>query len=209
MPDSFGVFTYGGVGMSITIKNAVFQCAGEFGVFLEDWNGEATLAMDNTVIKNCDYGVYAGAGTITMTNCTVVYNGMGVFIGYGNTNANVDLSGGGNTFACSVGYTLDGEVGGPGIDVYNYLNTTVNASNCAWGTPTPDYFVCDDNYGDVSVCQCLLDAGCVADAGSNGMNAVVNGNAAHDSLVPNDGGIGAIITTNNTLSPFALDAGCI
>ncbi len=203
----------GGPGMSITFNNGTIQCTA-FGMDVGVASEPATINIDNSLVRNNDIGLTFAGGVATVTNTTVVYNGFGVEIGtdYNGANSTVDLGGGGNTFACSIvgalGYTPDSNLNGPGIDVLNTQEATVNASNSAWSTPAPDYFECDtQNYPGgnewVAACECLLGGGCVNDAGADGMNAVVS--------TPNggDGGFGAITTTGNTTSPFALDAGCI
>ena len=193
--DRIGLQLLGG---EVTFNNGIIQCT-EVGVNLQDdVTDNLVVNMDNTLVRNNDIGVLGtGGGPVTLTNSTVIYNAVGVVQSTGYADSTVDLSGGGNTVACSYGPAADQWVDGPGVDVYNNTASTMNASNVAWSTPTPDYFSCL-NYSGAFGCQCLVDGGCVNDAGSNGMNAVEDARY-----------LGGVITTNNTLSLFALDAGCI
>jgi hypothetical protein len=156
---------------NITIKNGTFQCiAGD--AFQIRVGSQATI--DNTLIQNTDTGIYAGGGTVTVTNSTLRYNYIGVLLEDIPGNASqVDLSGGGNTIICSdASESSNPNVTDPGVDVLNRGAENLNASNVAWDTANgdagPDYFQCNS---DFSICTCMLSS-CTAEAGSQGMNAV-------------------------------------
>ena len=138
--DGAGIFTNGGQGISITLNNATIQCQGNAGVIAV----VATLNMDNVVAINSSTGLEVIGGTATITNSTFVYNNYGVVIGPDRNGANavVDFSGGGNTFACSTGYGIWYGPWVGGIDFLDGEEGTINASNCAWSSPAPDYFAC-------------------------------------------------------------------
>jgi hypothetical protein len=171
---------------SLTFKNGTVQCVSGDGFQTRGGNvGNPALTIDNTVIQNTDFGIDLGAGTATVTNSTIRYNFNGVW--QRDTSA-VDLSGGGNTVICSGNKESSQKSTAPGIDAYNAGTTSMNASNVAWDTASPDYFRCD---GTFTTCTCNL-ASCTTDAGSDDMDAV------EDST-----NLGGITTSGATKSPNA------
>jgi hypothetical protein len=153
--------------------------------------GSPTLNLDQADIENTDVGIYASAGTATVTNSLIRYNHIGVEQATdGTNNGSVDLSGGGNTIVCS-NSSESSQAGGvvpPGIDVFNASSAVLNANNVTWGTTGPDYFTCDPAF---TSCACDMTS-CSTLAGSNDMDAVTldAGITRLDGLRVSDGGCG-------------------
>ena len=153
--------------------------------------------MDSTTIENTEYGIYATAGSATITNSTIQYNYNGVQQGTDGTNiATIDLSGGSvggtNTVVCS----SDAEsvsASNVGVSVFDSTSSNLNASNVLWDTSAPDEFSCTDNtFGN---CTCESSAGCTLGAGSDEMDAV------YDSS-------GTVTTTGNGTSTLVCTPPC-
>jgi hypothetical protein len=187
---------------SMTFENGIVGCILDQAFYLvASPQGVPSLNVSNSTIENAGLGIYASAGTATISSSTIVYNGGGVMQDTDGTNiATIDLSGGAaggtNIVACSS--NLEGPAGATGVSVLNTTSMPLNASNVAWDTPEPDVFACDANLGN---CTCEA-AGCADAPGANGMDAVSEST-------------GAINTTGNTLSNFdcgrhddQLDASC-
>jgi hypothetical protein len=176
-----------------TLKNGTVQCIGAPAFQLQaSTKGTPTVTIDNTVIQNTDLGIYASAGTATVTNSTVNFNFIGIWQDTDGThNGKIDLSGGGNAVICSNKSENSQGTADAGIDVFNTSKKNLNASSVAWDTTGPDYFKCD---AALASCSCNL-ASCNTAAGGNDMDAVEVGDAG-------------ITTTGNTQSPIAVDAGC-
>ncbi len=172
-----------------TVKNGTFQCFDRNALWLAAPGG--TMDIQDSVLRNSRRGMMVENGSATAENSTFIYNIYGVVQQGSGT---IDLSGGGDTVICSSVAEAPPPPPAQGVDVLNQGTSVLNASNVAWDTAGPDYFICDST---LTSCTCNL-ASCVVDAGTDGMDAVED--------VTNQGGI---ITTGNTLSPLALDAGCI
>jgi hypothetical protein len=173
--DGYGIAAVGQA--EITFKNGTIQCLANAGVYLRESyapvvdGGTPIVSIDNTIIQNTDIGIWATAGTATVTNTTINYNFYGVSQGTDGMNTGtIDLSGGGNTVACSSHKESSTGATFEGIDVYNSSALPLNASNVAWDTTSPDYFSCDSN-SSTATCRCLA-ASCRANAPFDGMNAV-------------------------------------
>jgi hypothetical protein len=169
---------------TIAVANATFECINLNAVGVEG----GAVTVSNSLIRNCQYGLATIGGSITADNCTIMYSVAGV----AQEGGTVDLSGGGNTVICSSSRedTIMQGLFPVGMDVYNAGTGSLNASNVAWDTAGPDYFTCS---ADFTTCTCN-NASCSTNPGSDDMDAVTL-----------DAGI---ITTGNTQSPLALDAGC-
>jgi hypothetical protein len=164
---------------SLTFKNGIVQCifGSGFALVISAVDlSVPTVTIDNAVIQNADTGIYASAGTATVTNSTLRYNVTGAnqdTRDYGTTNGHIDLSGGGNTVICSsISELIPGSTGFGGIDVLNTSTAELNASNVAWDTANgdagPDYFRCAR---DFTTCTCALSS-CSAAATDDGLDAV-------------------------------------
>jgi hypothetical protein len=171
--DFLGVLAQGQV--TLTFQNGVMQCiAGDGFELVASQNGNAnpSVTIDNTIIQNTDLGIYASAGTATVTNTTINYNFVGVQQDrdFNNHNGTIDLSGGGNTVVCSQKQESSTGSSNEGIDVYNSSASTLNASNVAWDTTSPDYFSCT-NTSTTATCSCKASS-CSATAPFDDMDAV-------------------------------------
>jgi hypothetical protein len=182
--------------VTLALENAVIQCVTGWGLYGQAGNnGNPTATVDHSIIENTDIGIYASAGTFSVTNSTIRFNFVGIRQDTdGTNNGQIDLSDGGNTVICSSNVESSSGSNSPGIDVYNTSTANLNADNVAWDTSSPDYFDCDSAF---TTCTCNR-ASCTLDGGSDGMDAV------EDST-----NLGGITATGNTLSAFVLDAGCI
>jgi hypothetical protein len=174
---------------TLTFKNGTVQCIASpaFQLVSPGTNGPPKAIIDNTIIRNTDLAIYATAGGIaSVTNSTLQYNFVGVQQDTdGVADGTVDLGDGGNTVICSSNVESSTLNMYPGIDVFNTSAATLQASNVAWDTASPDFFTCDTN--TPPTCSCAL-AACSTDAGSNDMDAVSTTDAGID-------------TTGNTQSP--------
>jgi hypothetical protein len=178
---------------TLTFKNGMVQCIGAPAFRLQSSaNGSPTVTIDQTVVQNTDVGIYASAGTATVTNSTMQFNFIGVWQDTDGThNGTIDLSGGNNTVVCSNKSESSQGTLDAGIDVFNSSGKKLNASNVAWDTSGPDYFTCN---WTLTSCVCDI-ASCTNTAGSDDMDAVTL-----------DAGI---TTTGAAQSGIAIDAGCI
>jgi hypothetical protein len=169
-----------------TLQAVTIQCIKYQGVQLE---AKAALIMDGGTITNCSIGLFTqSGGSVTAMNSLIGHNFVGA---WQDLDGTVDLSGGGNTVICNS--KLEGDAfltGFPGMDVYNYSTTVLNASNVTWDTAGPDFFKCD--YA-IQNCSCN-NASCATPAGGDDMDAV------EDST-----NLGGITTAGNRRSP---DLGC-
>jgi hypothetical protein len=191
---AYGIFIQGP--SSFSMSNGAIQCMGGPGLvvqFDEDVIPAVgpTVTIDSSTIQNTELGVVVSGGSVAITKSKIQYNYNGVEQAddpEGNGSGTLDLSGGGNTVACSS--NVESSQGGtlPGIDVYNVGTVALAADSVAWDTASPDYFSCDDK---LSVCTCNLKS-CSTKAGADDMDAV------EDST-----NLGGITTTKNTVSPIA------
>jgi hypothetical protein len=170
---------------NVTFKNGIVQCIDGDAFYLRDSYGlpdagTPSVMIDHTIIQNAaGIGISANAGAANVTNTTIRYNYIGVMqTTDGWNNGNIDLSGGGNTVICSSNaedFFVD--AGKPGIDVLNTSTAILNATNVAWDTAGPDYFLCDitvtpyTSPSGAYPCSCNLPS-CTTDAGADGMDAV-------------------------------------
>jgi hypothetical protein len=185
-PNKFGGDAVSLWGGTLTIRNGIVQCVAGTGISSSAGAVDGQLFIDNTTIQNTGIGLLASGAAVSVTNSLLRYNGIGIAQ---NSDAVVDLGGGGNTVICST--SVEGNSGStwPGIDVWNASPLDLNASNVAWDTAGPDYFSCDaggPNGGFLS-CSCNL-ASCSTAAGADGMDAVATAG-------------GRIILTGHTQSP--------
>ena len=183
---------------SVSLQSATVQCISGLAIsaqvpFFSMGNGVPTVTIDRTVIQNTDTGIYAAAGTTTVTNSTLNYNFIGV---WQDTDFNadavaIDLSGGSNTVICSSNVESSQQSTFPGIDVYNTNTANLKADNVAWDTAGPDYFQCDNGFAS---CACN-NASCTTTAGGDDMDAVQGTTGLPDGGI---GVLGSITTTGNT-----------
>jgi hypothetical protein len=162
--------------VTFTFKNGIVQCiVGPAFQLLANGNHQPTLTLDSTTIQNTDLGIYASAGTATVTNSTLHHNAVGVQQDTdGMNNGAIDLGGGGNTVVCSSNVERVGLSGlNPGVDVFNSSTAVLKADKVTWDTAGPDYFQCDSSG---STCSCNH-ASCTTSAGSDDMDAVEVGDA--------------------------------
>ncbi len=176
---------------NFTFKNGTIQCIVGDGLYVAGGGtyGLPSITIDSTTIQNTDIGIYAQAGTITVSNTTINFNYIGVQQDTdGTDNAAIDLTGagvGGNIVVCSSNAESSQGATNPGIDVYNTSTVNLAADDVAWDTSGPDYFSCDSAFAS---CTCN-NAACTVTPGADGMDAV------EDST-----NLGGVTTTNNTLS---------
>ena len=176
---------------SLTFENGAVQCisGGGFGLVASASGGLPALTLSNTTIQNTELGLYASAGTATVSSSTIQYNYDGVEQDGDGTNiASVDLSGGTsgttNTVVCSnSAESALGGLDGPGVDVLNNTSNGLAADNVDWDTAGPDVFTCGAGNAN---CTCAITT-CTNLAGIDDMNAV-------------DESSGFITTTGNGLS---------
>jgi hypothetical protein len=175
---------------TVSIKFLTAQCIGSAAVRITANDaGTPNVTLDRADIENTDVGIYASAGTVTVTNSLIRYNHIGVQqASDGTNNGSIDLSGGGNTVVCSNSSEScqDGGTIPPGVDVLNASTAQLNASNVFWDTATPDYFTCD---ATLTSCSCNHSS-CSTAPGSNDMDAVTldAGITLLDGLQVSDGG---------------------
>jgi hypothetical protein len=149
-------------------------------------SGVPLLTLDGATIRHNGRAIDAKAGQATVTNSTIEYNYNGVEQDTDGINVGIiDLSGGGNTVACSsVIETVTGATA-PGVSVLNVAAKPLDATNVAWDTSSPDVFDCD---ATLASCSCAASS-CTRNAGADGMSAVY------------ENATGTIDTTGNMLSP--------
>jgi hypothetical protein len=170
---------------TVSLKNATVQCIGGTAFQLQaTFNGAPTVTLSGTTIQNTDLGIFALAGSATVTSSTLNYNFIGVQQATdGTNNGAIDLSGGGNSVVCSSNTESSAGSTNPGIDVYNTSTANLKADNVTWDTKSPDYFNCDTLFAS---CVCNLTA-CSTAVGQDDMDAV------EDST-----NLGGITTTGNS-----------
>ena len=161
----------------VSFSNGTVQCISGNGFELLRSGGNIpTLTLANSTIQNTELGIYALAGTASVSSSTIQFNYNGVEQDTdGTLSGTVDLSGGTsggvNTVVCSSdtesihagGSSLD-----PGVCVLNTTSANLNASNVDWDTAGPDLFSCDSTQ---TTCTCEI-ANCTNAGGVDGMDAV-------------------------------------
>ncbi len=182
------IFANGFVDM--TFDSATIQCITGHAFLLQASGlGAPTVHIDSSLIQNTDLGIYASAGTATVSNTTLNFNYIATQQDTdGINNGTIDLTGngvGGNTVVCSSNQESSSGSTNPGIDVYNTSTINLPADGVAWDASGPDYFDCDAAF---TSCTCNLTT-CTITAGADGMDAV------EDST-----NLGGVTTTHNTLS---------
>jgi hypothetical protein len=183
--------------VTMTFSNGTVQCLSSTGFLLQGsgvfGNGPPTLTMDSTTIQNTNLGIYASAGTATVTNSTFQFNFGAVQQDQDGNGGNgtIDLSGGGNTVVCSSSVEDAQSTGNEGVDVYNSSTANLAADNVAWDTSGPDYFACT-GITSSDTCSCNITT-CSNTAPFDGMDAVQNSNFAGNSIT----------TTSNTQSSIS------
>jgi len=178
---------------SMTFENGAVQCVGEQGFLLQaSSQGAPSLSLSNATIQNAGLGIQASAGTVTVSNSTLQYNGGAVEQDSDGTNvAAIDLSGGAaggtNTIACSNRIQAPGATG---VSVLNTTSKALNASNVAWDTVGPDLFACN-----AQLASCICESAvCESPPGGDAMDAVTES-------------MGAVTTTGNRLTKLDCTAG--
>jgi hypothetical protein len=172
---------------TVKIEGGSFECiAGDAFELTASASGVPSLTLEGITILNSEGAIDAKAGKATVTNSTIEYNYNGVEQDSDGVNVGfIDLSGGGNTVACSnVIETATGATA-PGVSVLNVTAKPLDATDVAWDTSSPDVFECD---ATLTSCSCAASS-CTGSPDAGGMSAVYE-NAA-----------GTITTTGNTLSP--------
>ena len=149
-------------------------------------------------MQNTEGGLYASAGTATVSNSNIYYNVFNVRQDTDGTNtATIDLSGGTSKTTNTVFCTSRGESRWysdwyydssyynllPSTSVVNTTSATMNASNVAWETAGPDQFSCDSA---LDSCTCEINA-CTNASADGDMDAVYTGT-------------GTITTTGNSVT---------
>ncbi len=172
--------------VNMTFNNGTVQCiSGDAFLMNASVAGSPTLTLDNTTIQNTEFGVYANAGSATISNSTIWYNFNGVEQGTDGTNvSSLDLSSGGDggttTVVCNASYESIHGRGTPGVSVLNSTSTPLNAQNVDWDTAGPDLFSCN---AKLTSCTCELSSCTVytADGGFYGLDAVYTGAGTVDT----------------------------
>jgi hypothetical protein len=172
--------------VNMTFNNGTVQCIyGDAFLLNASKNGSPTLTLDGTTIQNTEFGVYANAGSATISNSTIWYNGNGVEQGTDGTNiSSLDLSSGGDggttTVVCNNSYESVHGRSTPGASVLNSTSASLNARNVDWDTPGPDLFSCN---AKLTSCTCELSSCTVytADGGFDGLDAVYTASGTIDT----------------------------
>jgi hypothetical protein len=162
----------------VSFTSATVQCISGSGFeLLADGPLVPSLTLASSTVQNTEYGVYAEAGTATITGSVIEFNYHGVQQDTDGTRVGaIDLSGGSsgttNSVVCSSSAESIYAGGGglaPGVSVLNTTANDLNASNTDWDTTGPDLFTCDDS--SLATCTCPSSA-CTLTAGADGMDAV-------------------------------------
>jgi hypothetical protein len=187
---------------NVSLTGASITCVKGQGISMNtspNGNGNPTLTLSGATISNTELGVYASAGSATISNSNIWYNYNGVEQDTDGTNvASFDLSGGAsgtsNTLVCASGtesYTyswnncyIDNSCPTPAVVALNTTADTMKATNVVWDTKKPDVFSCN---AALTTCTCESAGGCTDKGGQDNMDAV------YEST-------GKVTTTNNTLS---------
>ncbi len=192
--DGIGVLANGSA--TVSLSNASATCMIQYGIEANDSNATAALpsvTLSNVTIENCaQAGVYAAAGSVTVSSGTIDHN----FIGVDQENdaildtVGVTLNDGtmtnNTTVICNSNQETTG-TGNPGIDVYNNSSGVMTADYVNWDnwydpngdatvSDSTDVFYCDATF----TCQCeVFDStatpACINTAGSNDMDLVLGG----------------------------------
>ncbi len=180
---------------SVTIDNGTVQCISGHAFQLQATaNGVPSLILNGTTVQNTGLAVYASAGTASLSNSILQYNGTGVEQATDGKNiGTIDLSGGAsdggtNIVVCSSNVEGGGSVV---ISVLNNSSQNLDASNVSWDTAGPDVFKCTTL---LNGCVCQTTPSCTDSAGANGMDAVFVST-------------GTVTTTGNQLSSVSCTPG--
>ncbi len=180
---------------SVTFDKGTVQCihAAGFRLISSASTTPPSLTLDSDTVQNTELGVYASAGTATVTNTIFEFNYNGVEqTDSGSTTGTVDLSGGGNTVICSSDVeSVVAMQPTPGVDVLNTTSNNLAANSTAWDTLGPDQFSCN---GALTNCTCPS-MSCTNTAGDDSMDAVYTGT-------------GTIVTTGHTQSQIPAAKNC-